>query len=100
MLNHKLVYRVTLLWLSIPTAGKLDHKWEGNWVIQSVQSPVTYTICDGRRTITVHFNRLRPSLQFNTDENITTTDNQQPPHQPRKPAIVEHFIYTDTSYYT
>ena len=60
---------------------------------------VTYTICDGRRTKTVHINRLRPRLQFNTDVNITTTDNQQPPHQPWKPPTVEHFIYTDTSPY-
>ena len=30
-----------LVWLSIPTAGKLEPKWEGEWVIQSVQSPVT-----------------------------------------------------------
>ena len=70
------------VWLSIPTAGKLDPKWEGKWVVQSVLSPVTYTICDGRRTKTVHINRLRPRLQFDTDISITATDNQQPPHQP------------------
>ena len=87
------------VWLSIPTTGKLDPKWEGNWVIQSVRSPVTYTICDSRRTKTVHINRLRPRLQFNTDVNISTTDNQQPPHQPWKPPTVEHFIYTDISHY-
>ena len=44
-----------LVWLSIPTAGKLDPKWEGGWVIQSVQSPITYPISDGR-TKTVHIN--------------------------------------------
>jgi len=25
-----------LVWLSIPTAGKLDPKWEGEWTVQSV----------------------------------------------------------------
>jgi len=44
------------VWLSIPTAGKLESKWEGEWVIQSVQSPVTYKINDGRRTKIVHIN--------------------------------------------
>ena len=38
------------VWLSVPTAGKLDPKWEGKWIIQSVKSPITYTIHDGRRT--------------------------------------------------
>ena len=52
-----------LVWLSIPTAGKLDPGWEGEWIIRSVQSPVTYTIHDGTRTKTVHINRLRPRLQ-------------------------------------
>jgi len=35
------------VWLSIPTARKLDPKWEGEWVIQSIKSPVTVEICGG-----------------------------------------------------
>jgi len=27
------------VWLSIPTAGKLGPKWEGEWVIKSMRSP-------------------------------------------------------------
>ena len=51
------------VWLSSPTAGKLDSKWEGGWEIESIQWPATYTITDGTRTKTVHINRLRPRTQ-------------------------------------
>ena len=81
------------MWLSMPTAGKLDPKWEGEWVIQSVQSPVTYTISDGRRTKTVHINRLRPRLQAATD---TTVVDQQPQQQTWEPPSIEHVIQTDS----
>ena len=47
------------VWLSIPTAGKLDPRWEGEWVIKSVKSPVTMEICDGNRSKVVHTNRLQ-----------------------------------------
>ena len=51
------------VWLSSPTAGKLDPKWEGKWRIQSIQGPTTYTITDGDMTRTVHINRLRRRIQ-------------------------------------
>ena len=51
------------VWLASPTAGKLDSKWEGEWKIQSIQGPTTYTITDGDRTKTVHVNRIGPRLQ-------------------------------------
>ena len=51
------------VWLSIPTAGKLDPRWEGGWTVKSVQSPTTYTISDGSRIRTVHINRLQPRVQ-------------------------------------
>ena len=53
------------MWLTSPTAGKLDPKWEGDWEVQAVNGPATYTIGDGKRTKTVHddVNRLRPRIQ-------------------------------------
>ena len=51
------------VWLTSPTAGKLDPKWEGDWEVQTVNGPTTYTISDGKRTRTVHVNRLRPRIQ-------------------------------------
>ena len=50
------------VWLSSPTAGKLDLKWEGGWKIPSVQGPATYTITNGTTTKTVHVNRLRSQI--------------------------------------
>ncbi|KAL5505960.1 hypothetical protein EMCRGX_G007512 [Ephydatia muelleri] len=29
-----------LVWLSIPTAGKLDPRWEGGWKVKACKSPV------------------------------------------------------------
>jgi len=46
------------VWLSIPTARKLDPKWVGEWVVQSIKSPVTVEVCSGRRAKIVHINRL------------------------------------------
>ena len=47
------------VWLSVPTAGKLDPRWEGKWVVKSVKSPVSIEIYDSKRTKVVHTNRLR-----------------------------------------
>ena len=63
------------VWLSSPTAGKLDLKWEGGWEIQSVQGPSTYTITDGTRTRTVHVNRLRPRTQLTSSHSSTPRGN-------------------------
>ena len=41
-----------LVWLSVPTARKLDPKGKWEWIIQSIKSPVTVEICSGRRTNT------------------------------------------------
>ena len=42
------------VWLFILTTGKLDLRWQGEWSIQAVVSPTTYTIHDGNRTKAVH----------------------------------------------
>lgn len=47
------------VWLSIPTAGKLDARWEGEWIIKTVMSPVTIEITNGRSSKVVHTNRVR-----------------------------------------
>ena len=35
------------VWLSIPTAGKLDPRWEGKWVMHSIPGPTCYTNVKG-----------------------------------------------------
>ena len=51
------------VWLSVPTAGKLDPRWEGQWEIQSIKSAATYKISDWTRIRVVHANRLRHRYQ-------------------------------------
>ena len=48
-----------IVWLSIPTAGKLDRHWDGRWHIKLVKSPLTVEITDGEKTKIVHVNRVR-----------------------------------------
>ena len=48
-----------LIWLSIPTAGKLQPRWEGKWNVIQMKSPVTVQITDGKRTRVVHVDRVR-----------------------------------------
>ena len=47
------------VWLSVPTANKLEPRWEGGWKVTLVKSPVTVEINDGKRTRVVHTNRLQ-----------------------------------------
>ena len=77
------------VWLSMPTAGKLSPRWEGNWRISSVKSPVTMEIMDGKRSRVVHINRLHHRVQPDiaaTPE--VATGNRETWYPPQ----VEHFI--------
>ena len=78
------------VWLSSPTAGKFDAKWEGGWKIKTVQGPTTYTITDGRRTKTVHVNRLRIQNQP-TSDSIATPEE----HTWEAPSIEHEVIDTE-----
>ena len=42
------------VWLAVPTAGKLDPRWEGEWVVKTIKSPVNVEITDGKHTKVVH----------------------------------------------
>ena len=72
----------------IPTAGKLDPRWEGGWTIKSVLSPTTYTISDGGRIKTVHINCLQPRVQA-VD---SFTPNQQLHWRNWEPPQIEHDV--------
>ena len=52
-----------VVWLTSPTSGKLDPKWEGDWEVKTVNGPTRYAISDGKQTRVVHVNRLRPLIQ-------------------------------------
>ena len=71
------------VWLSIPTAGKLDPRWEGNWKIKSVKSSLNMEITDDKRTKVVHVNRLRHRIQPSLAENdqLSSTNTRWNPPQ-------------------
>ena len=87
-----------LVWLSIPTAGKLDARWEGKWTVTSHKSPVTVEITDGARTRVVHVNRLRYRVQpeASPSRNTSLKEDWQPPQtdhflvEGTPPVLVEH----------
>ena len=56
------------VWLSIPTAGKLSPRWEGDWTIQEVKSAVTMKITYGHHSKVVHVNHLRHRIQKQPEE--------------------------------
>jgi len=76
------------VWLSIPTAGKLDPKWEGGWKIVKVVSPINMQIQDGKRTRVVHVNRLRHRFQPALEEEGVQNGN----YPPWTPPQIEHSI--------
>ena len=39
--------------------GKLDPRWEGEWVVKTIKGQVNVEITDGKRTKVVHTNRLQ-----------------------------------------
>ena len=62
------------VWLSVPTTGKLQPRWEGGWKVSSVKGPVTIEISNGKQSKVVHSNRLQHNLQAaaNSSESMVT----------------------------
>ena len=87
------------VWLSIPTAGKLEPRWEGEWVVKSVKSPVNVEISDGRQTRVVHTNRLHhryiPGAQDLAAQGSTVKDDGVTASD-WAPPTVDHFILPPT----
>eukprot|EP00731_Ephydatia_muelleri_P002499 Em0001g2499a len=76
-----------LVWLSIPTAGKLDPRWEGKWKVKIMRSPVTMEITDGKRTKVVHWEApLVEHLDFGSPPPVANPPTLPPqPVQPEPP---------------
>ncbi|KAL5491866.1 hypothetical protein EMCRGX_G017231 [Ephydatia muelleri] len=53
-----------VVWLHVPTAGKLDTRWEGGWAVKEVLSPVNVAVehTMTARTRVVHVNRLQQCI--------------------------------------
>jgi hypothetical protein len=77
-----------LVWLSVPTAGKLDPRWEGNWKVTAVKSPVTMEISNGNRKKVTHVNRLHLRVQPSPSEGQEIIH----PQLPWTSSQTEHFV--------
>ncbi|KAL5463810.1 hypothetical protein EMCRGX_G032745 [Ephydatia muelleri] len=78
------------VWLSVPTAGKLDPRWEGKWKVTRIMCPVTVEIRDGNRVRVVHVNRIQPRLQAGTMEQA-----EKGHRKPWSPPQVDHYFEDD-----
>ena len=63
------------VWLSIPTAGKLEPRWQGGWEIKSIRGQNSYENGDGTVSRTVFINQLQRRVQPHSEH----TRPYQPP---------------------
>jgi len=77
------------VWLSIPTARKLDPRWDGKWTITAVKGLLVMKISNGTTSKVVHVNRLHHILQP-SPSNTTVLNIDKPSIW--NPPQVEHFI--------
>ena len=83
------------VWLSVPTAGKLDPRWEGEWIVDSIKSPITVEIANGRTSKVVHVNRLQHRFTPSTTASQIKPPqtNTAPPQW--TPPTVDHIFLPD-----
>ena len=90
-------FRGSHVWLFVPTAGKLDPKWECGWTVtqQIVEQPTVQIKHTDGRVRTVHIHRLRLHIIQSDPHTITPVshDNQAPTATPDwQPPFFEHVI--------
>jgi len=74
------------VWLSIPTAKKLDPQWDGRWTIKAVKSPLNIEITQNCKV--AHVNRLHPRIQPNSNDDLLLPDKAAI----WTPPTIDHFI--------
>ena len=79
-----------LIWLSIPTGGKLSPRWEGGWRVEEIKTAVTMKITDGHRSKVVHVNRVRHRYQLQQGESVEQEQNKS--FTTWSPPEIEHSI--------
>ena len=77
-----------LVWLSVPTRGKLQPKWQGKWKIIEIKNPINVKITDGQTTKVVHVNRLqhRKQPQHDAVPSSNTYTTWVPPQ-------IDHYVF-------
>ena len=80
------------MWLSIPTAGKLDPRWEGRWVVKAIKSPENIEITNGCTSRVVHVNRVLHRFAPPATSAHATMDRNEAVQVPEQwtPPTVDH----------
>ena len=77
------------VWLSVPTARKLDPCWDVKWTITAVKGPLVMEISNGTTSKVVHVNRLCHRLQPSpSDTTVLHNDHTRI----WSPPEVDHYI--------
>ena len=90
--KHSLTRHFTVgdhVWLSVPTARKLDPRWDGKWTITAVKRPLVMEISNGTTSKVVHVNRLRHRLQPSPSDTTVLHNDQT---RTWRPPEVDHYI--------
>ena len=85
------------VWLSIPTAGKLDPCWEGKWNINSIKSPINMEISDRKCVKVVHSNRLQHQIHPDPTNTTSLAPSTIHPSPQWEAPTVEHFFNSPTT---
>ena len=81
------------VWLSIPTARKLQPRWDGRWTVTKLKGPCNLEITNGHQSKVVHVNRVQHRIQPNQtlDPSVPTK-----PQQWNSPDIDHHCVSPDS----
>ena len=81
------------VWLSIPTARKLQPCWDGRWTVTKLKGPCNLEITNGHQSKVVHVNRVQHRIQPNQtlDPSVPTK-----PQQWNSPDIDHHCVSPDS----
>jgi len=79
------------VWLSVPTARKLQPHWDGKWTVSKLKGP---ELTDGHQSKVVHVNHVRHQIQSDQVKGHSITEQQ--PLQWNPPDF-QHLVYSRSS---
>ena len=65
------------VWLSVPTARKLQPHWDGKWIVSKVKGPCNLELTDGHKSKVVRVNHVRHRIQPDQIKDHAITDQQR-----------------------
>ena len=77
------------VWLSIPTARKLQPHWDGKWTVAKLKGPCNLKLTNGSQSKVVHVNRVRHRLQPDQHLDPSVSTNLQQWNSPH----IDHYFF-------